>query len=133
MFDDIIDAKNKLFNAILIIVEDTIKKAAIEAKNQSLDPIQTANYIQNSVDDLMDDIETVLDIAIKGSMELCDEINELLKPYDEAKEIEIGKRVDEILNSETLNDLFEKTEELSKTCSNNDRGYVIKRKTKTLE
>ncbi len=133
MFDDIIDAKDKLFNAILIIVEDTIKKAAIEAKNQSLDPIQTANYIRNSVDDLMDDIETVLDIAIKGSTELCNEINELLNPYDEAKGIEIEKRVDEILNSETLNDLFEKTEELSKTCSNNDRGYVIKRKIKTLE
>lgn len=133
MFDDIIDAKDKLFNAILIIVEDTIKKAAIEAKNQSLDPIQTANYIRNNVDDLMDDIKTVLDIAIKESMELCNEINELLNPYDEAKEIEIEKRVDEILNSKTLNDLFDKTEELSKTCSNNDRDYVIKRKIKTLE
>lgn len=136
MFDDIIDAKDKLDNAIISHIDNTIKQAALEAKEKSLDPIQTYILIDNKVSEIIRNIESIFE-SYSMSDEVYDQILKLMEPYDEAKEKEIEKRVDIILNSKTLRELFDRTEELSTLLYQiecfQDTDYVIKRKNKTLE
>ncbi len=136
MFDDILDIKDKLENAIINHIDNTIKQAALEAKEKSLNPIQTYILIDNKVSETKENIESIFD-SYKVFDNIDDQILELMEPYDEAKEKEIEKRVDIILNSKTLRELFDRTEELSKLLYQMecfpDTDYVIKRKNKTLE
>lgn len=136
MFDDIIDAKDKLDNAIITHLDNTIKQAALEAKEKSLDPIQTYILIDNKVSEIIRNIESIFE-SYSMSDEVYDQILKLMEPYDEAKEKEIEKHVDIILNSKTLRELFDRTEELSTLLYQiecfQDTDYVIKRKNKTLE
>lgn len=136
MFDDIIDIKDKLENAIITHIDNTIKQAALEANEKSLDPIQTYILIDKKVREIIINIESIFE-SYSISDEVDDQILKLMEPYDEAKEKEIEKRVDIILNSKTLRELFDRTEELSKLLYQmecfSDEDYVIKRKNKTLE
>lgn len=136
MFDDILDIKNKLENAIITHLDNAIKQAALEAKEKSLDPIQTYILIDNKVSEIIRNIESIFE-SYSMSDEVYDQILKLMEPYDEAKEKEIEKRVDIILNSKTLRELFDRTEELSTLLYQiecfQDTDYVIKRKNKTLE
>lgn len=136
MFDDILDIKDKLENAIIIHIDNTIKQATLEAKEKSLDPIQTYILIDNKVSETISNIESIFE-SYSISDEVNDRILKLMEPYNEAKEKEIEKRVDIILNSKTLRELFDRTEELSKILYQieyfPDTDYIIKRKNKTLD
>lgn len=134
MYDDILEAKDKLDNAIINHFDNVIKRSALEAKNRSLDPIQTYILIHENVEEIISNINYCLEpysLNLSGTGEVFDKVTELMKPYNDAKEIEIKKRVDEMLNSETLYELFDRSQELSKLCNElddlNPRDYVIKK------
>ena len=134
MYDDIIDIKNKLDNAVINHVDNAIKEAALKAKNNSLDPIETYILIQENVDKVIDEINTILgpySLELTSLEQIDCMISKLMEPYDDAKNIELRKRTDEIMNSKTLTELFERCEELSELCSGkiNTDIPLIKRKT----
>ena len=114
MYDKIRTAKEKfddeVYNYIKSLIDRTVKKANMN----HLDPVQTFIEIMNNVDKAIKNIkiECGMDTNEQLTEGLMDRIFELTDPYNEEKDKELQNRVEILLDSETLGELFDHYDEL---------------------